>query len=258
MQENEARIFEQLLSLSRRLGEPERDLVILGDGNTSAKIDEDTFWVKASGAYLHQIPSDGFTRMRLSPLLEMIDHDTKSDTDIQRRLASAKINASERHPSIETLVHALAYSLCGASFVGHTHPIALNSILCSRDARQALNGHLFSESTLYLGKTPLIVPYTDPGLPLARKLKQELLRHLEQHGESPRVFYLLNHGFVALGKTANEVENITAMAVKAARILLGTYAIGGPNFLPQADVDRIVTRSDEEFRRNLANREQNR
>ena len=65
---------------------------------------------------------------------------------------------------------------------------------------------------------------------------------------------LLNHGLVALGDTAEEVENITAMAVKAARILLGTYAVGGPNFLPQADMDRITTRPDEELRRKLANR----
>lgn len=254
MQEKEAAIFEQLLSLSHRLGEPERDLVILGDGNTSVRIDDDTFWIKASGAYLHQISADGFTRLRLSPLLEMIDSAAESDADIQQGLASAKVDPSGRHPSIETLVHALAYSFCGASFVGHTHPVAMNSILCSRDARQALSGHLFSESALYLGKEPLIVPYADPGLPLARCLKRELIDHLEQHGEPPRVFYLLNHGLVALGDTAEEVENITAMAVKAARILLGTYAVGGPNFLPQADVDRITTRPDEELRRKLANR----
>ena len=253
MREKEIAIFEQLLGLSRRLGEPERDLVILGDGNTSARIDDDTFWIKASGAYLHQISADGFTRMLLSPLLDMIDSPVQSDADIQKRLASAKVDSSERHPSIETLVHALAYSICGAAFVGHTHPVAMNSILCSRNARQALSRHLFSESALYLGKTPLILPYTDPGLPLARSLKQELIIHVEKYGEAPRVFYLLNHGFVALGNTAREVENITAMAVKSARILLGTYAVGGPNFLSQANVDRIISRPDEVIRRRLSN-----
>ncbi len=255
MSEKEDAIFERLIGLSRRLSEPERDLVILGDGNTSARVDDDTFLVKASGSYLHQISADGFTKVRLSPLLEMIDDTAKSDADIQKGLASAKVDPSGRHPSIETLLHALAYSLCGASFVGHTHPISLNSILCSRDARQALSGHLFSESALYLGNAPLILPYADPGMPLARSLKQELISHLEKHGEAPRVFYLLNHGLVALGNTAQEVENITAMAVKSARILLGTYALGGPNFLPQADVNRITSRPDEVYRRKLANQE---
>jgi len=78
---------------------------------------------------------------------------------------------------------------------------------------------------------------------------------LQRHSEPPRVFYLLNHGLVALGNTPQEVENITAVAVKSARILLGTYAVGGPNFLPQADVDRITNRPDEEIRRRLANQE---
>ncbi len=54
-----------------------------------------------------------------------------------------------------------------------------------------------------------------------------------------------NHGLIALGRTAQEVENITAMAVKAARVLLGTYALGGPHFLSPAAVDRIHTRPDE-------------
>lgn len=255
MNKKEDAILEQLIGLSRRLGEPERDLVILGDGNTSARVDDDTFFVKASGSYLHQISADGFTKVHLSPILEMIDDTAKSDTDIQKGLTSVKVDPSGRHPSIETFLHALAYSFCGASFVGHTHPISLNSILCSHDARQALSGHLFSESALYLGNPPLILTYADPGMSLARNLKRELASHLKRHGKAPRVFYLLNHGLVALGNTAQEVENITAIAVKSARILLGTYAVGGPNFLHQADVDRIIVRPDEEFRRELANKE---
>ena len=39
------------------------------------------------------------------------------------------------------------------------------------------------------------------------------------------------------------------MAVKAARILLGTYAAGGPHFLSEKDVARIHTRPDELYRR---------
>ena len=39
------------------------------------------------------------------------------------------------------------------------------------------------------------------------------------------------------------------MAVKTARILLGTYAAGGPHFLSEKDVARIHTRPDEHFRK---------
>ncbi|HHX41412.1 MAG TPA: class II aldolase, partial [Armatimonadetes bacterium] len=33
-------VLEQLVAMSARLGEPERDLVILGEGNTSAAVDD--------------------------------------------------------------------------------------------------------------------------------------------------------------------------------------------------------------------------
>jgi hypothetical protein len=39
------------------------------------------------------------------------------------------------------------------------------------------------------------------------------------------------------------------MAVKAARVLAGTYALGGPRFMTVHDVARIHTRPDEEIRR---------
>lgn len=41
-----------LLKLSHDLGREERDLAILGEGNTSCRVDEDTFLVKASGSSL--------------------------------------------------------------------------------------------------------------------------------------------------------------------------------------------------------------
>ena len=38
-----------------------------------------------------------------------------------------------------------------------------------------------------------------------------------------------NHGLIALGKTAGEVESITAMCVKACRVLQGAAALGRVN-----------------------------
>jgi hypothetical protein len=58
-----------------------------------------------------------------------------------------------------------------------------------------------------------------------------------------------NHGLIALGKTASEVENITAMYVKTARVILGACALGGLRFLTPHDVARIHTRPDELYRR---------
>ena len=60
---------------------------------------------------------------------------------------------------------------------------------------------------------------------------------------------MVNHGIIALGKSAKEVFNIHLMADKWAKIILGTYIMGGPNFLSPQDVNRIDNRLDEHYRR---------
>ena len=44
------------------------------------------------------------------------------------------------------------------------------------------------------------------------------------------------------------VANITDMAEKISQIMVGSYALGGPRFMPQKDIDRIYTRPDEKYR----------
>ena len=50
-------IVDRLLALSHDLGREDRDLAILGEGNTSADNGDSTFWVKASGTSLGSAPS---------------------------------------------------------------------------------------------------------------------------------------------------------------------------------------------------------
>jgi ribulose-5-phosphate 4-epimerase/fuculose-1-phosphate aldolase len=60
---------------------------------------------------------------------------------------------------------------------------------------------------------------------------------------------MVNHGPVALGQTAQEALNIMLMADKWAKILQGTYALGGPTYLPDQQAARIDNRLDEHYRR---------
>ena len=99
------------------------------------------------------------------------------------------------------------------------------------------------------GPAPAVVPYVDPGFALARAVQAELERYTDLHGGPPKLLLLENHGLVALGQSAREVLNITLMADKWARTLLGTYALGGPRFLPRSEVARIDARLDEHYRR---------
>ncbi len=239
-----------LVACSRRLGDPALDYVILGEGNTSARIDAETFWVKASGTELRSIGTSGFVRVRFDRVLAILEQDSLSDAQVKAGLEAAKVDPrATAQPSVETGLHALILRLDGVNFVGHTHPAAVNAVLCSQKAEEAIAGRLFPDEIVYCGPAPVYIPYTDPGVPLARKVRDEINRYLNEYRETPKVILMQNHGLIALGKTASEVENITAMYVKTARVILGAYALGGPHFMSAEAVARIHTRPDEQYRR---------
>ncbi len=253
-------ILTQLIHMSHNLGDPGLDYVILGEGNTSARADADTFWVKASGTQLRTIDSSGFVRVSFEKVLAMLDEADLSDQEVKGRLTDAKVDpVTGSHPriddgiqpSVETVLHAICLSLEGVNFVGHTHPTAINSVACSAAFETAVSGRLFPDEIVMCGPASVVVPYTDPGLPLAREVRRLVNEYLDGYNEIPRVILMQNHGLITLGRSAQQVENITAMAVKAARVLLGTYALGGPRFMTLKEVRRIHTRPDELYRRKL-------
>ncbi len=245
-------VLSRLVAMSRHLAEPERDYVILSEGNTSARIDGDTFWLKASGRMMAGIDESGFVAMRFEPVLAMLAGGPLSDQEIKARLAAARVDPQATlQPSVEAILHALALSIGGASYVGHTHPTAVNAILCARQAEEAVRGRLFPDEIVICGPAPVFVPYTDPGLPLAREIQRRIAAFVDGYGEKPKVILMQNHGLVALGQSTEEVQAITAMAVKTARVILGTYALGGPHPLSAEAASRIHTRPDEAYRRQM-------
>ena len=244
--------FDELLALTAEVGDPARDYVILAEGNTSTRIDAGSMWVKASGVRLERADGpDGFVAVELEPLMRALRGDDRvADDDVSALLARARVTGQpgDRTPSVETLVHAICLELGGAEFVAHTHPTAVNRLLCSRDAEAVYSGVLFPDEALVCGPVPLFVPYDEPGLPVARLVLDRFRAFLDEHGAPPRLILLANHGIVALGSTPAEVAAVTAMAVKGARIRAGALAAGGPRFLSADQAARIVGRPDEQAR----------
>ncbi len=245
-------VLDQLIAMSHTLGDPSLDYAILGEGNTSARADDETFWVKASGASLRALDAAGLVRVRFDRILDLLEQQRLSDSEIRQGLEAARADPGVRAvPSVETFLHAMLLRLDGINFVGHTHPTAVNAVLCSVNAAEAVSRMLFPDQIVYCGPAPAFVPYVDPGLPLAQAVRRSIEAYAETWGQAPKVIMMQNHGFIALGKTASEVENITAMSIKAARVLAGSYAMGGPHALTPEQVDRIRTRPDEHYRKNL-------
>jgi rhamnose utilization protein RhaD (predicted bifunctional aldolase and dehydrogenase) len=206
--------------------------------------------VKASGTELRTITAGGFVQVSFERALAMLSGPELSDQKVKEVLTAAKsVAEAPGHPSVETLLHAQLLCLEDVNSVGHTHPTAINALTCSEAFPGIFKGRIFPDEIVLCGVAPLLVSYTDPGIPLARHIKNLMQDYLNQYGQSPRVIIMQNHGLIVLGRTAKQVEDVTAMAVKTARVLLGAYSVGGPRYLTLKDVERIHTRLDEVYRR---------
>lgn len=245
---NQQQTRDALLALSHELGEPSEHLAILGEGNTSAKIDVDTFWVKASGSCLRTLAPDDVVACRFAPLLQMLDRDDLTDQQIEDELFGCRVDDQSKKPSVETLFHAYLLSLPDVDFVGHTHSIPVNQILCSTLAEKFATCKLFPDEIVCCGAASVFVPYTDPGLMLSKTIRDRTEQFIRKHGALPRVILLQNHGLITLGKSASAVKAAMMMAHKSAEIFVGAAALGGPVFLSEGDVDRIANRIDELYR----------
>ena len=240
-----------LLALCHRIGDPALDLVIAAEGNISARSGAGTFTIKASGCSLHTMGEDRLVEVRSEVLLALLDAPEVDDERTAAAYRDARVDQSAPMPSVEAILHAVLYERTDARVIVHTHPTAVNALLCSVSAPLLVAGPLFPDQVVVLGPHQLLVPYVDPGVNLARAVGDALDAFIGFHGMPPRVVYLANHGMFVLASTPDEATHITLMAVKAARILAGAIAAGGPVLLPQAQVARIENRRDEHYRRRM-------
>jgi len=161
-----------LIDLSRELGAEHRHLAILGEGNTSAKLDNETFLVKASGSSLGTLKDPDVVQCRFAPLMSLMKKPAATDAEIDEALNGSRVHADSRRPSVEALFHAWLLSLPGVRFVGHTHPNAVNAILCSQRAEEFTERRLFPDQIVCCGESSILVPYCDPGLKLAQAVAE--------------------------------------------------------------------------------------
>jgi rhamnose utilization protein RhaD (predicted bifunctional aldolase and dehydrogenase) len=240
---------QAMLALSHELGREERKLAILGEGNTSARLTGETFVVKASGSNLATLSEAGVAACRFDRLLPLLAAKSMSDAAIDEALFAARVDATAKKPSVEAIFHAYLLTLPGVNFVGHTHPITVNQLLCSRHARAFARRRIFPDEIVCCGVESVFVPYTDPGLKLAQAIRSAVVAFIKRLSRPPRVILLENHGFIALGGTPSAVLAATLMGAKAAEIFVGAAALGGtPRFLTPAQVVRIAGRPDEHYR----------
>jgi rhamnose utilization protein RhaD (predicted bifunctional aldolase and dehydrogenase) len=237
-----------LLKLSHELGAAERGLAILGEGNTSVRLGEGRFAVKASGCNLGTLSEKDVAVCASEKILKLLDAKKATDGVIEQTLFDGRVGAGAKKPSVESIFHAWLLTLEGVEFVGHTHPVTVNQILCSPRARDFAERRTFPDEVVCCGAASVFVPYFDPGLELAREIRERTTAFVKQRKFVPRLILLQNHGLISLGSSPNAVLAATLMAAKAAEIFMGAAAMGGPNFMTDAQVARIAGRADEAHR----------
>jgi rhamnose utilization protein RhaD (predicted bifunctional aldolase and dehydrogenase) len=239
----------RLIELSREFGQAR--WTILGEGNTSGRIDEKVFAVKSSGSSLGTLTEIELTHCYFDALLPVLDRKGVSEQEIEEILLNSRVRPTALKPSVETFFHAYLLTIPGVNYVGHTHPVPVNQILCSGLGNLFAQERRFPDEVVCCGPVSLLVPYEDPGLALAVRIRRDLQNFERVHRKNPKVILLGNHGVITIGQTTDAVRVAMAMTVKAAEIFVGAHSLGGNISMPESEVSRIENRLDEEYRRKM-------
>ena len=184
------------VSTSNLLGQ-NNNLVLHGGGNTSVKVLEknlfgeleEILYVKGSGWDLETITIDGFSPVKLKPLLALSRLDKLSDSQMVNELLVNMTKAKSPTPSVEAILHAII----PFKYVDHTHADSFIAI------SNSINGEEIIKN-IY-GDQVLIIPYVMPGFDLAKLC----LKYIENGiKEGINGILLLNHGIFSFGDTAEE------------------------------------------------------
>jgi rhamnose utilization protein RhaD (predicted bifunctional aldolase and dehydrogenase) len=241
-------VSDELVALTRSLGERSRDLVVLAEGNTSQLLPDGRLVVKASGSNMRTSTTEDFVVVDVDPLVDLMSSPTATQADLTAALDAGEHEGRRRRASIETLVHVAAQVFAPTAFVGHTHPTAVVGLLASVQGPTAWDRHVYSDEAVVIGR-PLYVPYATPGIDLGRVYLAALRRHVDAHGELPRLVLLGNHGIVVNAPGPAGVEAASEMAVKGAQVRLAAYSVGGVVPLEPAKVEEFFAREDVTERR---------
>jgi rhamnose utilization protein RhaD (predicted bifunctional aldolase and dehydrogenase) len=190
----------ELVKMSNRYGTDE-NYVLAGGGNTSFK-EDGVMLVKGSGTALGNITAEGFVKMDMPKLAQMLKKAYPEADDEREAAALSDMNAArlpgeeEKRPSVEAILHALF----PYRFVLHVHPPMVNGLTCGKNG-EAVCRELYGEDVVW-------VPLTKPGYVLATVCDRLLGEAQKKTGKFPQVILLKNHGIFVAADTVAEIDSL--------------------------------------------------
>jgi NAD(P)-dependent dehydrogenase (short-subunit alcohol dehydrogenase family)/rhamnose utilization protein RhaD (predicted bifunctional aldolase and dehydrogenase) len=206
--------IDALLHISHSVGR-DPELIAGAGGNTSVKDAAGrVMWVKASGTTLAGMGrGKGYVEVNLDKVLDALRDPALTDMpEVEREervktlLAVACTKDSPKgRPSVETMLHAVL-----DRYVVHTHPAAVCGLLVTEKGARLL-----------ADRNTLVVPYIDPGYPLAVIVAQEVDVWRSKHGgKFPPVILMENHGLITCAANPKTALALTQKVLKKAQALV--------------------------------------
>ena len=215
-------LIRDAVEMSQRFGR-DSEYTRGGGGNSSVK-DGGIVYIKPSGVSLAEIEADDLVPLATGPLLDLLlnggdeaDEARIPDAPDPVMRAAAKVRMAEakgRRPSVELMFH----SLLPERFVLHTHAIVPNAVTCNQDG-EAIMRDLFGDDALW-------VPYTDPGLPLARKIHELREAYQARTGhDAPKITFMGDHGIIVSADTTGEIATLNEHVLGTVRAAIDKSGI---------------------------------
>jgi ribulose-5-phosphate 4-epimerase/fuculose-1-phosphate aldolase len=204
---------------------------ICGEGNVSARVDENTFLIKASGTSLHTLSEEDLTLCNTN---------------------GAQIELLHKKPSIETSFHAwIVKTFPEINYIAHTHPPYTTQILCSTSPYSFANHRWFPDQIVRNGVKSCLVPYAPPGEAILKLVEKNVSDFVNKEGYFPKLILLQNHGIISASASQKDCAASTLMCEKSAEIFIGAKLLGGVKFLTKQEVDAVHTCPNENYRRDM-------
>jgi rhamnose utilization protein RhaD (predicted bifunctional aldolase and dehydrogenase) len=159
-------------------------------------------FIKASGTPLAEMDARrGWALVETGTLLGLFDKRellskpaSAREAEVVKILGRSVIAPADARPSVEAPLHALL-----GRVVIHTHPPAVNALTCNKRAKELL-AKLWRKDE----EQPLWVPYTDPGVMLAFRVRELIEKYRRRYRRLPGIILLENHGLICSAERAGD------------------------------------------------------
>ncbi len=181
------------------------DLIQASGGNISYKYDKNIMRIKASGKRIKEINKrDGFVDVYYKQINKKIN--IKNNYS-KINLDDFKVEKVSSRVSIEVYFHAILDKI-----VLHTHPVMLNTILCSLNAKSLIKSIFGSKN---------FINYIKPGYQLGLEIQNRYIKNSLNNDDNSE-FYLQNHGLILSGNNVDEIIKRSEMIEKLSQKFLNS------------------------------------